>query len=284
MRVHPCVSAPITSMPAIHLSADLSDALLYLLRADEKLVDAVEVGPWFTPQQIRAYRQSLPDMPFYFHAADLIENIGSPSAGIGQIADYLTCTGSPWVSVHISVWQPGEVIKMKTGLRVPLPDMEQSRQRFVEKVMRLASSIQVPVLIENIEPLPFEGFNYWARPDFICRVFEQTGCGFLLDTGHARISAENLGMAVYDYLQPLPLERVVQVHVSGPRRVDGRLVDAHQPLQKEDYDLLEFILAKTHPQVVTLEYIQEADALREQLGRLRSISVKQSDAMERNGH
>jgi hypothetical protein len=102
-------------------------------------------------------------------------------------------------------------------------------------------------------------------------VLAQTGCGFLLDIGHARVSAENLGLDARDYLQCLPLERVVQVHTSGPRRVDGRLVDAHQPLQEEDYDLLEFTLAKTHPQVVTLEYIQEAGALREQLERLRNI-------------
>jgi uncharacterized protein (UPF0276 family) len=266
-------------MPVIQLSADLSDALLYLLNEDIKLVDAVEVGPWFTPQQIRAYRQSLPDMPFHFHAADLIENIGSLPAGIGQIADYLTSTESPWVSVHISVWQPGDVWKLKSGQLVPLPDIEQGRQQFIEKVIRLASSIQVPVLIENVEPLPFEGFNYWAHPEFICRVFAQTGCGFLLDTGHARISAENLGMATCDYLQLLPLERVVQVHASGPRRVDGFLMDAHQPLQKEDYDLLEYILARTHPQVVTLEYIQEAGALREQLVRLRGICAMRSAAI-----
>jgi uncharacterized protein (UPF0276 family) len=59
-------------------------------------------------------------------------------------------------------------------------------------------------------------------------------------------------------------------------QLSADLSDAHQPLLKDDYDLLEFILAKTHPQVVTLEYIQEADALREQLGRLRSISVMHS--------
>ena len=266
-------------MPVIQLSADLSDILLDLLHEDVRLVDAVEVGPWFTPQQIRAYQQSLPDMPFHFHAADLIENIGSPPAGIAQIANYLTCTGSPWVSVHISVWQPGDVRKLKSGQLVPLPDIEQSRQQFIEKVIRLASSIRVPVLIENVEPLPFEDFNYWARPDFICQVFAQTGCGLLLDTGHARISAEYLGMTACDYLQLLPLERLVQVHASGPRRVDGSLVDAHQPLQNEDYDLLEYILAKTHPQVVTLEYIQEAGALREQLVRLRGICAMRSAAI-----
>jgi uncharacterized protein (UPF0276 family) len=37
-------------------------------------------------------------------------------------------------------------------------------------------------------------------------------------------------MAVYDYLQPLPLERVVQVHVSGPRRMDiKQFADARHP-------------------------------------------------------
>ena len=205
----PHVFAPATTMTAILLSTDLSDALLCLLGEDKNIIDAVEVGPWFTPQQVCAYRKSLPDMPFHFHATDLIENVDSPSTGIHQIAEYLACTQSPWVSIHISVWQPGEIKGMKTGQRVPLPAMEQGRQRFIEKVICLASSIQVPVLIENIEPLPFEGYDYWASPDFICRVFEQTGCGFLLDTGHARISAENLGMAVDDYLQRLPLDRVV---------------------------------------------------------------------------
>jgi uncharacterized protein len=257
-------------MSSIKLSADLSDALISLLCADENLVEAVEVGPWFTAEQVRAYRQLLPGMPFHFHAADMIERIGITSTTGKRVAEYLICTESPWISVHISVWNPGEVEQMKTGQRVPLPDPERGGQMFIRKVMQLAHSIQIPVLIENVEPLPFEGYNYWARPDFICHVLEQTQCSFLLDTGHARISAENLGMDAHDYLQLLPLERVVQVHISGPRRVGGSLIDVHQPLQEEDYDLLEFVLTRAHPQVITLEYIQEAEALREQLVRLRN--------------
>ncbi len=261
-------------MPAILLSADLSDALLSLLERDKNIVDAVEVGPWFTPGQIRAYRQLLPGIPFYMHAADLIEEIGPEPAGMQPILDYQACTQSPWISVHISVWQPGDMRKMKAGQQVPLPDAERGEQRFIGKVKRLASSIQSPVLIENVETLPFEGYNYWARPEFIRRALDQTGCGFLLDTGHARISAEDLGMAVAEYLQLLPLERVAQVHASGPRTVDGHLVDAHQPLREEDYGVLGYILDRAHPQVVTLEYIQETGALREQLGRIGELIRK----------
>lgn len=90
----------------------------------------------------------------------------------------------------------------------------------------------------------------------------------MLDIGHARVSAARLGEDVLDYLRNLPLNRVVQVHVSGPRMRDGRLFDAHESLQEADYELLEFVLEQTQPQVVTLEYIRERESLQKQLFRL----------------
>lgn len=258
-------------MADIKLFADLSEPLLSLLRTDATLVDGVEVGPWFKVSQVRAYRQSLPGMPFHFHAADMIENVGIVSSNSKRIEAYLVCTKSPWASVHISVWNPGEIARMKNGQRLPLPDPDRGGQRFIGKVKQLAPTIKVPVLIENVEPLPLDNYDYWARPEFIQRILEKTGCDFLLDIGHARISAECLGIDIHDYLQQLPLERVVQVHASGPRWVNGRLWDVHQPLQQEDYNVLDFVLARTQPQVVTLEYIQEAQALQDQLARLRNI-------------
>ncbi len=61
------------------------------------------------------------------------------------------------------------------------------------------------------------------------------------------------------------------MHASSPRMQDGRLVDAHQPLQEEDMRLLEFALARCQPQALTLEYIREKDALRDQLCALRGL-------------
>ena len=101
------------------------------------------------------------------------------------------------------------------------------------------------------------------------RCWRARGVACLLDIGHARVSAATLGADVHGYLADLPLERVVQIHVSGPRMRDGRLVDAHEPLEDADYALLDWVLARTQPQVVTLEYIREREALSRQLGRLR---------------
>lgn len=154
---------------------------------------------------------------------------------------------------------------------MPLPNPERATQRFIRQVRRLARSIQVPVILENIEPLPFDGYDFEVETERITQVLEGAECGFLLDIGHARVSAAVLEVDVYDYLSGLPLNRVVQVHISGPRMRDGRLVDAHEPLQETDYALLDFVLERTQPQVVTLEYIREREALREQLFRLRGI-------------
>ena len=78
-------------------------------------------------------------------------------------------------------------------------------------------------------------------------------------------------MEVERYLEKLPLERAKQIHISGTRIQRGYLCDAHETLGTEDYTLLKWALERTQPQIVTLEYVREAQALREQLGNLREI-------------
>ncbi len=256
----------------MRLTTDLSDPLLELIRDNAAPIDAVEVGPWFSVQQIRDYRHRLPGLPFHFHGGDLIDRVGVIPGAVSRIAAYLRCTGSPWVSMHITLWLPGMVwLMLRRGWRMPRPNPERAAQRFIQQVRKLADCVQVPVLLENTEPLPFASYDFEAQPGRIAQVLEGAECGFLLDVGHARVSAAALSADVHDYVCALPLKRVVQVHVSGPRMRGGRLVDAHEPLQEADYALLDFVLERTQPQVVTLEYIREREALREQLGRLREI-------------
>ena len=256
----------------IQLTTNLSDPLLELLRHSAAPIDAVEVGPWFSVQQIRDYRHMLPDLPFYFHGSDLIDRVGVIPGAVSSIAAYLRCTGSPWVSMHITLWLPGMVsLMLRRGWRMPRPNPERAAQRFIRQVRRLARSIQVPVLLENMDPLPFDGYDFEVQTQRITQVLEGAECGFLLDIGHVRVSAAVLGVDVVDYLSDLPLHRVAQVHVSGPRMRGERLVDAHDALQEPDYALLDFVLERTRPQVVTLEYIRTREALHEQLCRLRDI-------------
>ena len=256
----------------IQLTANLSDPLLELLREGEAPIDGVEVGPWFSVPQIRAYRAALPGLSFTFHGGDLIERVGWVPGAISRITAYLRCTGSPWVSMHITMLLPGLVwLMLRRGWRMPLPNPARATRRFIRQVKRLVHAVPVPVLLENIDPLPFDGYDFEVRMERITQVLEETDSGLLLDIGHARVSAAVLAVDDRDYLSGLPLERIAQIHVSGPRERDGRLVDAHEPLQEIDYALLDYVLARSSPRMVTLEYIREQDPLREQLLRLRDV-------------
>jgi uncharacterized protein (UPF0276 family) len=261
----------------IQLTTNLSDPLLDLLRDHKVPLDGVEVGPWFSLRQVRAYRRALPGLPFTFHASNRIDRVGLVPGALSRIAAYQRCTGSPWVSIHVTLWLPGMVgLMLRYGWRMPLPDVARATRRFVANVQRLQRSLPVPVLLENTPPFPFPGYDFEARAARIREVLDQTGCGFLLDIGHARVAADAWAIDVLDYLRDLPLERVVQVHVSGPRVRDlrgrgPRLVDAHEPLQDVDYALLDHVLARARPQMVTLEYIREREALLHQLTRLRAL-------------
>ena len=253
------------------LIADLSDALLERMTLDAFIVEGVEVGPWFSVEQISANRQKLPDLPFIFHGTDLIVEVGENSGVEDRIKKYLTCTDSPWMSVHLSVWEKGMQERLMHGERLPLPDPEQALDRLLRRLEILVNLVPVPVLVENVEPLPFEGYDFWSHPEYIRRVLDRSGCGLLLDTGHLRVSAERLGMSVETYLERLPLERVVEIHVSGPRRQGGRLLDLHEPLQTVDFRLVESLLSRLTPQAVTLEYIRDGGKLSRQLKHLRRM-------------
>jgi uncharacterized protein (UPF0276 family) len=254
------------------LTTNVSDPLLELLLSNEAPIDGVEVGPWFSVRQICEYRQKLPQLPFTFHGGNLIERVGIIPGTVARTAAYVRCTGSPWVSMHITMWLPSMVwLMLRRGWRMPLPNPKRATQKFVQRVKKLARSIDVPVILENIEPLPFDGYDFEVQTERIAEVLDTLECGFLLDIGHARVSASRLDITVHEYLSGLPLDDVVQVHVSGPRKCDGRLIDAHEPLQEIDYELLNFVLSRAQPEIVTLEYVRQRDCLREQLYHLRGI-------------
>src|SRR5262249_54549759 len=118
---------------------------------------------------------------------------------------------------------------------------------------------------------PGGAYEHVCEPAFIAAVLSETSVGLLLDLAHAQVSASRLGLPIEDYLGQLPLDQVRQLHISGPRWRDGELYDAHEALLEEDYRLLEWVLARTQPWALTLEYNREEAELRAELVRLRGM-------------
>lgn len=66
------------------------------------------------------------------------------------------------------------------------------------------------VIIENIPFRTNENSNLMAcaEPKIISQVVESTGCGFLLDVSHARITAHYFGMDAHTYIKALPVQQL----------------------------------------------------------------------------
>jgi len=258
----------------IILSTNYGDALVELIRAGEAPIQAIEIGPWMSVEQLRLAQQALPGWTWQFHPANLISGVGWLPGTLNRLKDWLDCTQSRWASFHATFLPPGYArATLKWGWRLPALRPDRAVSMLCRQVERASRFLNLPVILENVPPPPDpDGLcNYSNYPELLGQVLEKTGCGLLLDLGHARIAAQHDHQPVYDYLQRLPLDKTRQVHVSGPRLRNDVFYDAHQPLADEDYGLLAWTLEHTQPEVVTLEYYQEKEPLRQQLSRLAAM-------------
>lgn len=68
-----------------------------------------------------------------------------------------------------------------------------------------------------------------------------------------------------------PQEATRSIHINRPGWRNGRLVDAHNALEKEDYPLLKSVLERCQPWSLTLEYNRDESQILTQAARLKKI-------------
>jgi len=235
----------------------------------------VKVGDWLAESIPDAMAQ-FPGKTLLYHCNSLIRH---DTAGrqvlISTLRHWQQRTGCPWLSAHLDQYTLEES-RAYFHDGYPLPQYREAAafEMICGTVEALKPHLAVPLLLENMPHWPTSDPDPATTPAFIMRVLDETRCDLLLDLAHARISAENLGLDVYGYLEELPLDRVVEIHVSGPRFENGWWHDYHDTLQAEDYALLEWVLRRSAPRVVTLEHWKDIAQVRAQLLRLSQLTAR----------
>jgi uncharacterized protein (UPF0276 family) len=256
------------------LAAVYSTYLQELLSQKKDSLDAVELTPWQPFPSLPKILPGLADYELYFHGSNLTARTLFLPGERSRLADTLRLTRPKWFSTHISFLPPGWVwLALRFDIHLPAPPIEWMLSGYIRDVKRLkAEHGDIPLLLENMPVEPRRIYKQFKSPKIIREVIEKTDCGLLLDLPHARIAAEAFGMEATDYIQQLPLDRVVEIHTSGPRRrSDGILIDQHAVMQAEDYDLLQWALAHTPVKLVTLEYFKDRNGLESQLSELSHL-------------
>lgn len=230
---------------------------------------------------IESATKAFPKQPLLLHNSVWDWSLADPEAldrheVVPLTLDALGRTRAPWLSIHLGFGASEVFFEGRAMAGSGTLGREELFGNVCRNVRALAAAIPVPLILENLDYNPTGAYEHVCEPEFIAAVLEATGTGLLLDLAHARVSAARFGRPIEDYLDGLPLDRVLQLHVSGPRwhpaeGAAGILRDDHEPLLEEDYDLLEEVLSRTEPRALTLEYGRDAAALKGQLGRLGKV-------------
>jgi len=129
-----------------------------------------------------------------------------------------------WISDHLC-WTG--VAGINTHDLLPLPLTEASLAHVAERVRAVQDYLGRPLILEN--PSSYLEFHASQLPEweFLGLLSDMTGCGLLLDINNVYVSAVNHGFDAATYIDAVPADRVVQIHLAGHTDRGTHLIDTH---------------------------------------------------------
>ena len=228
--------------------------------------------------------------PVVLHCASLslAGTVPADAGTVREIREWADRTRTPWLGEHLSfitaerepgwgsadAYAPGE--PWNIGYTVSPALNQENVDRVVGSLERAQAEFEIPLLVEN-PPVYFRmPGSTMSQVDFIAEVCARSGVQLLLDLAHFYITARTAGFDPFTELLRLPLERVVEVHVSGVTTEQDTFWDNHSGrAPQEELDLLAVVLARTRVDAVTLEYNWSSrlpeQVLLQEIGRVRDV-------------
>ncbi|HWL08168.1 MAG TPA: DUF692 domain-containing protein [Planctomicrobium sp.] len=145
--------------------------------------------------------------------------------------DYLTklkslarFVNARWVSDHLC-WTG--IAGHNSHDLLPVPLTEETLRHVTERVKTVQDVLERPLVLEN--PSTYVTFACATMPEweFLGRLTEETGCGLLLDVNNVYVSSINHDFDPVEYIESVPHDRIVQVHLAGHTNMGTHCIDTH---------------------------------------------------------
>ena len=133
-------------------------------------------------------------------------------------------TGARWVSDHLC-WTG--VAGNNTHDLLPLPYTEETLRHVAARVREVQDFLGAPLALENPSTYVEYAGETMREWDFLARLAEEADCAILLDVNNVFVSAYNHGFDPRTYLDAIPFDRVVQLHVAGHTHHGTHIIDSH---------------------------------------------------------
>ena len=180
--------------------------------------------------------------------------------------------GPAWISDHLC-WTG--VAGVNSHDLLPMPLTETSLAHVVARIGQVQDRLRRPLVLENPSSyLQFRG-PQMPEAEYMARMAEESGCGLLLDVNNVHVSAFNHGFDPVAYVEAIPPERIVQVHLAGPSDCGTHLMDTHNaPVPDAVWPLYQLVQRRTGGVSTLLEWdadIPPFETLLAELAKARAV-------------
>ena len=109
----------------------------------------------------------------------------------------------------------------------PLPYDEETLAFLVDRIRIVQDFMERPLILENPSTYLTFARSTLTEEEFLARMAKEADCGLLLDVNNVYVTCRNHGLDPYAYLEAIPYERVVQIHLAGHTDKGTHCIDTH---------------------------------------------------------
>lgn len=143
---------------------------------------------------------------------------------------------------------------------LPLPYTPATLDRVIDHIDEVQETLGRRMLLEN--PSSYLAFaeSTLSETEFLAEVTRRTGCGLLLDVNNVFVSATNLALDPFAYIDAFPLAQVGEIHIGGHEEdTDDHgaplLIDTHgREVADPVWALLDHTLNRSGPRPILIEW------------------------------
>jgi uncharacterized protein len=164
--------------------------------------------------------------PVVLHGVSL--NVGSTDPIDFEFLKKLKALGkrvnARWVSDHLC-WTG--ITGKNTHDLLPMPYTDQALRHTIERVRNIQDFLERPIALENASTYLEFSASKWPESEFISALAEEADCGILLDVNNVYVSSFNHGFDPKKYIDRIPKDRLVQMHLAGHTNKGTHILDTH---------------------------------------------------------
>jgi uncharacterized protein (UPF0276 family) len=181
----------------------------------------------------------------------------------------LDSVNAPWWSDHLCFTSVGGVYMHDL---LPLPFTREAVSHVAKRAKIVQNYIERPFLLENISFYMYPPGGELTESQFLAEVAEEADCGLLLDVNNIYVNSINHKFDPYKFVDEIPVERTVQIHLAGHKKIKDTIIDTHgAPVVEPVHELLECVLKRTSVMGVMLERDQNFPDFQEIVGELNVL-------------